>query len=399
MQCTTCSATLPDNAKFCNKCGRPPEAAHEESAATGTAEEAAEGNTCATCGAALLPEAKFCKKCGTAVSGAEAPSPTGEPAKVEAEAQQAVPTVQEGAPQRENACATCGASLLPDAKFCAKCGTTVATEEEAGEVKQPTQPETSAAEPPAGEPVSPSDEAAAMQAEGQPAAAPPPPPQPHAPASTGIPPEAPSVGIQADWLAWAGRTLQRIFLFDSSVYQELRVDPNATVLSFGIAAIAIFAFALGGFLWANIEVDNVVDFTWSGLFWKSALVGTLIGFGLWLAWITVAVAVLTQVYRMGLRLEEVFRVAGAASAPLAIGFFMFIPGISFGVALVAVVAWVATTIFALQAAFEMPPQKAVVASLAGFAVWAVILPLIVGGDDPLGPGIMLFDSLKDILAT
>ena len=341
MQCTTCSATLPDNAKFCNKCGRP------------------------------------------------APAPPEEPA----------PTAPEALEDQGDSCGTCGASLLPSAKFCAKCGTTVATEEEAGEVKQPAQLETPAAEPPAGKPVSPSDEAAAMQAERKPAAAPPPPPQPHAPAGTGIPPEAPSVGIQADWLAWAGRTLQRIFLFDSSVYQELRLDPNATILSLGIAAIAIFAFGLGGFLWANIEVDNVVDFTWSGLFWKSALVGSLIGFGLWLAWIAVAVAVLTQVYRMSLRLEEVFRVAGAASAPLAIGFFMFIPGISFGVALVAVVAWVATSIFALQAAFEIPSQKAVVASLAGFAVWAIILPLVVGGDDPLGPGIMLFDSLKDILAS
>lgn len=255
-------------------------------------------------------------------------------------------------------CLECRAELLPNAKFCAKCGASVA------------------------------------DARG----APPPPETPPGPIPTGAPSQAPGVVFQADWLPEAATKLRRIFLFDPSVYAELRADPNVTVLSFAVTAIAILAFALGGYMWANIEVGDIADFRWGGLFWESVLVGSLISFVLWGVWIFATIVVLTQVYRMTLRLDEVFRVTGAASAPLAIGFLMFIPGISFGVALVALVTWVVASIFALQTAFEMPIQRAVVASLAGFAVWAIILPLIVGGDDPLGPGIMLFDSLKDLAA-
>jgi len=188
------------------------------------------------------------------------------------------------------------------------------------------------------------------------------------------------------------KVLQRVFTFDLSVYSELRTDTKSTALSLVIAAVSMLAFGLGGYLWAAIAIES----SWEA-FWKSVLIGSLLGLGFWVIWVFVAIGVLTFGFRQTVRLDEALRVLGAASAPLAAGFFMFIPGVSFGVALVAVVLWVITSVFALQTAFEITPQQSIAANLAGFAVWALVLPLIVTADNVLGPGILWFDATKDAL--
>ncbi|MCG8608035.1 tetratricopeptide repeat protein [bacterium] len=52
MECTNCSAKLPDQAKFCPECG------------TKTGQ-----SKCDDCGATLRPKAKFCHECGAGVTG------------------------------------------------------------------------------------------------------------------------------------------------------------------------------------------------------------------------------------------------------------------------------------------------------------------------------------------
>jgi len=154
----------------------------------------------------------------------------------------------------------------------------------------------------------------------------------------------------------------------------------------------MFVFGIGGWLWAEIELNA----DWE-LFWKSALLGTAISFGLWLAGLFVTVGVLSYVFHRSVRFDEVVRVAGAATAILALGVVMLIPGISFGIAILVVALWMAATILAMQIAFDLEHREAIVASAAGFAVWALILPLIVSEESTLGPGIWVFESGIDML--
>lgn len=188
------------------------------------------------------------------------------------------------------------------------------------------------------------------------------------------------------------RLLPQIASFDPAGYRELRASPALTPVALLTVPLAIFAYALGTYLWIAIEFEA----DW-GLFWKSVLIGTLIGSALWAAWIVLAYLALTMWFQETVRLDELLRVAGAASLILAIGFFALIPGITFGVSLFALAAWVAATIFALQTAFELNPQRAIVSTLPGFALFAVIMPLISTSENPFGPGIFVFDSLKDVL--
>ena len=326
---------------------------------------------CSRCSANLPYGAKFCNKCGTPV---ESPADQGK-AKQKPPAQAAGP-----------ACETCGSALLPNAKFCAKCGTVVAQPEGTEAKATDHEAAPAASTPPATvSPEAPTTHMAGARSE----------PAPTRPANSFGQPGAPATQPAAapDWVTDAMRYLQRIFIFDASVYSDLRASPQATAFSLMAATLGMFVFGLGGFLWTAIELDG----GWE-VFWKSALVGTLLGLLLWLGWVVAAVGVLTYVSRVTVRFDEVLRVSGGATAVLAVGFFMFIPGISFGVALVAVGLWVATSTFALQSAFGIEARQAISANIVGLAVWALILPLIVTTDNPLGPGIFLFDWTKDAIA-
>jgi hypothetical protein len=184
--------------------------------------------------------------------------------------------------------------------------------------------------------------------------------------------------------------LGRVVRLDASAFKELRETSAVTPFALAAVPLGLFAFALGTYFWFAFEVEN----SWE-LFWKSVLVGTVIGCLLWGVWAAVTYVMLTAVFREELHLDELLRVAGGASIVLALGFFAFIPGITFGVSLLATVAWAMVTAFALQSAFDLTPQRSTVSAISGFAVFSLIMPLIATADHPLGPGIFVFDSFKD----
>jgi Double zinc ribbon len=316
---------------------------------------------CPECGANLIEEAQFCNKCGASVP-------------------EALVAENAATSSMGPTCATCGSPLAENAKFCATCGTVVASAQSipAEEITQVAATSSAAAYAGPDATTRGVDSPGASFGEAPPRR---------------VAPYGQPAAIGNDWVTEAARRFQRIFKFDASVYAELRSDPQATTFSLVAAALGMFAFGLGGFLWTAIEWDGSGE-----MFWKSALIGTLIGLAFWAIGLVVSVGVLAYAFRQTVRFDEMLRVAGAATATLSVGFFMLIPGIGFGVALLAVVFWVMATVFAMQSAFGIEQRQAVAASLAGFAVWAVILPLIVSKDNPIGPGIFLFDWTNDVLA-
>ena len=193
------------------------------------------------------------------------------------------------------------------------------------------------------------------------------------------------------------RTIQRLRRFasvDLDVLYEVRRDREAMVPSLAVAVGAMLLFGLGGWLWWWRS-----DFPDGGqIFWQSVLLGSLFALGLWLAWLLVVVAVLQRIARTVVPVEELVRTAGFAVAPVALGFFMCVPGISFAVGLIAVGALVVAMQAAIEAVTTADRGSAVVANLAGFAVWAGVLSLLATGDDPLAPGIFLADALWDALS-
>ena len=131
-RCAACGAELVLGARFCRKCGKSVSAVRD----TPTAEPPAEAKSvsasaedhaspavlkCAACGAALVPESRFCRKCGKPVSAVR-DTPTAEPP---AEAKSVSATVEDPSESTGTKCAACGAALMVGMKFCGECGTPV----------------------------------------------------------------------------------------------------------------------------------------------------------------------------------------------------------------------------------------------------------------------------------
>jgi hypothetical protein len=114
---------------------------------------------------------------------------------------------------------------------------------------------------------------------------------------------------------------------------------------------------------------------------------------LWLVWVAVAFFVLVQVFREPADIQSLLRTMGYGAIPLAGTILMFIPAISFGVALVFVVMFFVMQVYAVQAATGTTADRALLASVAGFAVYAIVLALLADAS-AMAPGI--FTHVADL---
>jgi hypothetical protein len=179
--------------------------------------------------------------------------------------------------------------------------------------------------------------------------------------------------------------LMRLARLDTTVFDEVRMDPAATASSFFVAAAAAFAAGFGGWLaWVEkFDVDG------GKVFFESTILGSIFAIGLWIVWLFVAYVLLTQVFRERADLQQLIRTMGLAAAPLGLSFFLLIPGINYGVGLTSIALFFGLTNMAIQSTTTAEPAKVLTANAAGFAVWAIVLTLMVDPGTYLAPGIFI----------
>ena len=184
--------------------------------------------------------------------------------------------------------------------------------------------------------------------------------------------------------------LQRLVRLDTSVFDEVRRDPSATIPSFLVAVGSTLLAGIGGWLWWALE-----DFQDTGkVLVQSVFLGTIFSVALWIVWLLVAWVILTQVFREEADWQQMLRTMGLASIPLALSVAMFIPAMAFAIGLASVALLFGLTTVAIQNTTTANPAHVLVANLVGFAVWAIVLGLLVTHDSYLAPGIFLFDVLE-----
>ena len=179
--------------------------------------------------------------------------------------------------------------------------------------------------------------------------------------------------------------LMRLARLDTTVFDEVRMDPTATASSFVVAAAATFAAGLGGWLWWIQKTD----FDGGKVFVQSVILGSLFAIALWMVWLFVAYVLLTQVFRERADLQQLIRTMGMAAAPLGLSILLLIPGINFGFGLASIALFFGLTNIAIQSVTTAEPAKVLMANAAGFVIWAVILTLLVDNRTYLAPGIFI----------
>ena len=97
---------------------------------------------------------------------------------------------------------------------------------------------------------------------------------------------------------------------------------------------------------------------------------------LWAAWVAVTYVVLVQVYKENVDFQTLLRPMGYAAIPLVITIFMVLSGIALAIGIVAMGLWFVFAIYATQAASNASSDRVVVATLAGFGVYCVVMAFL-----------------------
>lgn len=167
------------------------------------------------------------------------------------------------------------------------------------------------------------------------------------------------------------------------------VHPGSPAMAVLVAAGSMLLFGLGGWLWWWMSGLGDV----AAVFAKTVLFGAFASFGLWLGWLIIVYAILERLTGRSVRVELLLREAGYATAPLALGVLMVIPGLAFGIGLFAIGAWVLSMQTAVERATGERGPVVLLANVAGFAVWALVLTLLSTGSHPLAPGPFVAESV------
>ena len=187
--------------------------------------------------------------------------------------------------------------------------------------------------------------------------------------------------------------LMRLVKLDTSVFDEVRLDASATLPSVAVAVVATFLAGLGGWLWWIMQ-----DFGDSGkVLMQSFILGSIFSVALWVVWLLIVYVLLTQVFRAQADIQQLVRTMGMAAAPLALSVLMFIPALDFGIGLASLALFFGLTTFAIQASTSASAGQVLVCNAAGFAIWAIVLALLVGSDSFFAPGLFLLDAPKEAM--
>jgi len=187
--------------------------------------------------------------------------------------------------------------------------------------------------------------------------------------------------------------LMRLAKLDTSIFDEVRLDTSATIPSVAVAVVATFLAGLGGWLWWIMQ-----DFGDSGkVMMQSFILGSIFSVALWVVWLLIVYVLLTQVFRAQADIQQLVRTMGMAAAPLALSVLIFIPALDFGIGLTSLALFFGLTTFAIQASTSASAGQVLICNAAGFAIWAIVLALLVGSDSFFAPGIFLVDATKEAM--
>jgi hypothetical protein len=185
--------------------------------------------------------------------------------------------------------------------------------------------------------------------------------------------------------------LRRAFTLEEDAWVELRDNASFTGICGGLAAAVALLGGLGAWLWGVFNLTSTPD----GFFVDTVILGTIFTLLLLAGWFVITYVILVQVFRVTIALDALIRVFAVAIVPLALGFLVFIPELNFWIALSSIAFTLGLLAFALRAAFSVTRMQAIQATLAGFAVFAIVLSLLITANDIFATGAFVFEATED----
>ncbi len=181
--------------------------------------------------------------------------------------------------------------------------------------------------------------------------------------------------------------LVRLARLDTTVFDEVRDDPNELISAVVVAVVSVFLAGLGAFLFGQVVPAVGLD---SG-FVNAFILGSIFLAVMYGVAIAVVYVVMAQVYKVQADFQTLFRTCGYAALPLALSVAMFIPLIYPVFALVPLALLFVMMIYAVQSATGADSTQVVISVLAGFTVMVAVCGAIAIstslGKAPMGAGV------------
>ncbi len=189
----------------------------------------------------------------------------------------------------------------------------------------------------------------------------------------------------------AGHWLQRLARLDLDVFRDVAADASATLPMLAIVAAASFLCGLGSWLWWVFQSREAVG----EVFVKTLLLGGLLQVPVWLLWVYVTYQVLTLAFAVRAEFYGLVRAMGLAFTPLALTVLMAVAQLAVPLAVIPLAATVLLSLVAVEAASDAEPRQALLATLAGFAAFALVMGILaniaeVEGIGGAAPGLFFF---------
>ena len=162
-------------------------------------------------------------------------------------------------------------------------------------------------------------------------------------------------------------------MLEPAAYEEVRDDTQFTFVSIGAAAVAVLLAAIGAWLFGETVLDPA-----PGLgFADTVIFGTIFTIVLFLIGVAVIYLTLSQVFGEATTPDALVRVVTLTHLPYGLGLFVFIPQIGFAFGLASIAATFYYTVFGIRSAYpNVDNLRAMITVLLGFAVWAILIPVI-----------------------
>jgi hypothetical protein len=169
-------------------------------------------------------------------------------------------------------------------------------------------------------------------------------------------------------MGWLGRLIR----LDFSVFEELRTDRSATPTALGIVFVSGFLGGIGTVIW-TMQHDDFIGLDTTDVILKSLLLGSVIQAAVWFAWVYITYMIVARVYGSPVLFSELVRTMGFAFAPVAFSVFIAIAPLAIPIGLMSFGAALLFTTAAVEHASEVDQRQAMLATLAGFAIFLVFM--------------------------
>jgi hypothetical protein len=180
--------------------------------------------------------------------------------------------------------------------------------------------------------------------------------------------------------------LQRVVRLDPEVFKTIRDDRQLTAVALGAMVVAVVIAGFGAYLYGQF----VLEFGGFSVF-KTTVLGSLFCVILFGAGFGTTYVVLTQVFRIDIAPDALFRLLAFGHVPYFIGFFVCIPELGFVFGVLSILAVFYWSTFALRSALPAADEKRLAAAvLAGIVLWCAIIPFISGADNEFVTGVFVY---------